>query len=457
MIKDIRAKMFDVWFALCCGVGNRDFPYLLERYGDAYTLYRVEGAELEALPCSPRVKERLANKSLDEATAVIGKCMEHGINILYWQDEDYPQSLRTLQDPPVLLYYKGTLPDFSERLCVGVVGTRRMSEYGKRMAYRIGYELGAAGAIVVSGLALGIDGVAAAATLLAEGTTVAVLACGLDKPYPSQHQQLFDEIVEKGVVMSEFPPETPPDRWQFPTRNRIISGLSQATVVVEAPQRSGALITARDAILQGREIYAFPGNVGEFSSKGSNQLLNDGAAMILNARDLLVNYLYLYEDNLDMDRLEWAESRKRMDEEYLVRLGVCAPSVKSRRYAPPMEPPVPLPMEAYQEAPPVPREMPEDDIPPPPEPPKVSKSSKSPKSAPKPQSVPARGDASAAALTSLTDTQRRIFEALPLDHAVTIDYLTREGFTVGEITAAMTVLEIKGLTVTLPGALFSRK
>ena len=430
-------RLFDLWFALSAGAGNRDFPWILKQYDNTYNVFEADEAEIESLPCSKAFKQKLMNKSLDQAKAVYASCLKHDIQILLWQDTDYPASLRTLQDPPAVLFYKGTMPDFSSRLCISVVGTRRMSEYGKRMAYKIGYELGAAGAVVVSGMALGVDGVAAAGTLLAGGTTVAVLGSGLAKPYPAEHQRLFDEIVEKGVVMSEYPPDTPPNKWQFPARNRIVSGLSQGTVVVEAPKHSGTLITARDAILQGRDIYAFPGNVGNVNAAGSNQLISDGAAVVLRARDVLQNYLYLYKDDLDMDRLAHAERRSSVDEAWMAKLGVVRQGWKPRENPPlttaPSAPP----------APPVKHETRGET--PPPAPPKP------------PKSVPAKGDASNAVLQSLTDVQRRIFEALPLDHAVTMDYLLSEGFTVGEITLAMTVLEIKGLTVSLPGGLFSRK
>ena len=433
-LEEEKKPLFDLWFALCCGAGNREFRWLLEEYENSYNLFDAGEAEINGLPCAKKFKERLMNKSLDQAEKVMATCRENDIHLLFWQDKDYPASLRALQDPPALLYYKGTLPDFSRRLCISVVGTRRMSEYGKRTAYRLGYELGVAGAVVVSGMALGIDGVAAAATLQAGGTTVAVLGNGLLKPYPSEHQKLFEKIVETGVVMSEYPPDTPPNKWQFPARNRIVSGLSQGTVVVEAPKHSGTLITAHDAILQGRDIYAFPGNVGNVNAAGSNQLISDGAALVLNTRDVLENYLNLYEDDLDMDGLERAERRPYVDEAWMAELGVVRQGWKPRENPP---------LTTAPPAPPVKHETRGET--PPPAPPKP------------PKSVPAKGDASTAVLQSLTDTQRRIFEALPLDHAVTIDYFTREGFTVGEVTAAMTVLEIKGLIITLPGALFSRK
>lgn len=440
----MKDRLFEIWFALRCGVQNREFRPLLETYGTPYDLYKAEESELESLPCSQGLKAKLADKSLGEATRIMEFCREKGVGILFWQDDDYPVSLRPLRDPPVLLYYKGKLPDLTKKLCISVVGTRSMSEYGKRVAYKLGYELGAAGTVVVSGMALGNDGVAAAGAILSGGSTVAVLGSGIDIPYPREHGKLFAEIMTHGAVMTEFAPGTPPEGRNFPIRNRIISGLSQATVVVEGDLKSGALITARTAILQGRDIYAFPGNVGETNSAGTNQLISDGAAMVLSARDLLENYTFLYGDMLDTSKLNHAETRSHIDEAGLERLGVCVRTEKPKEELPP-SPVTPAPRKPHREAP---AHSERGRAPRQPAPPRAPVP---------PASVPARGDASDRALKSLTESQRKIFEALPLDHAVAIDYFTREGYTVGEIMAAMTVLEIKGLTVTLPGGLYSRK
>lgn len=440
----MKDRLFEIWFALRCGVQNREFRPLLETYGTPYDLYKAEESELESLPCSQGLKAKLADKSLGEATRIMEFCREKGVGILFWQDDDYPVSLRPLRDPPVLLYYKGKLPDLTKKLCVSVVGTRSMSEYGKRVAYKIGYELGAAGTVVVSGMALGNDGVAAAGAILSGGSTVAVLGSGIDVPYPREHGKLFAEIMTHGAVMTEFAPGTPPEGRNFPIRNRIISGLSQATVVVEGDLKSGALITARTAILQGRDIYAFPGNVGETNSAGTNQLISDGAAMVLSARDLLENYTFLYGDMLDTSKLNHAETRSHIDEAGLERLGVCVRTEKPKEELPP-SPVTPAPRKLHREAPAHSERG------------RATRQPAPPRAPVLPASVPARGDASDRALKSLTESQRKIFEALPLDHAVAIDYFTREGYTVGEIMAAMTVLEIKGLTVTLPGGLYSRK
>ncbi len=444
----MKDRLFEIWFALRCGPQNREFQALLETCGSPYDIYHAEEAELEALPCSKNLKLRLADKSLEEATRIMEYCRRNRVGLLFWQDENYPVSLRPLRDPPVLLYYQGTLPDFSRRLCISVVGTRSMSEYGKRMAYKIGYELASAGTVVVSGMALGNDSVAAAGALAAEGQTVAVLGCGIDMVYPHEHKPLAARIKRNGCVMTEFSPATPPESRNFPIRNRIISGLSQGTVVVEGDQRSGAMITARAAILQGRAIYAFPGNVGETNSAGTNQLIAGGAAMILSASDVLEDYSFLYRDVLDLTKLRRAELHSDPDDAFLAELGVAVRMVKPRtRQGSKNEADAKTP--ALSSFHPAPKTAPAHTA--------EKKDKGSPEKASASGATPAKGDLSEQVLKHLTDSQRRIFELLPLDHAVTVDYLTREGFSVGEVMAAMTILEIKGLTVTLPGGLYSRK
>ncbi len=443
----MKDRLFEIWLALRCGTANTEFRALLEQYGTPYDLFNADEAELEGLPCSPRLKRALADKSLQESSRIMEYCRRNHVGILFWQDPEYPSSLRPLRDPPLLLYYRGQLPRFDDRLCISVVGTRSMSEYGKRMAYKIGYELAAAGAIVVSGMALGNDSVAAAGAITVGGTTVAVLGCGIDITYPKEHDRLYTEITRRGVVMTEYPPGTPPAGAHFPVRNRIISGLSQGTVVVEGDLRSGALITAKTAILQGRDIYAFPGNVGETNSAGTNRLISDGAAVALCARDVLDNYAFLYRDSLDMVRLLRAETTSDLSEDALIDLGVYTRTEKPPRN-PDDQAPAPDRTEGKRptpKRPPAPRTQ-------------SPKASPAPaKEPPKTTPAPPHGDASERILKSLTDTQRGIFEALPLDHAVPVDHLTREGFAMSDIMASVTILEIKGLVQTLPGGLIGRK
>lgn len=430
----MRDRLFQIWFSLRCGIACKEFVPLLERYGSPYSIFELDEAEIEQLACSDRLKNALCNKSLDESYRILSFCESNGLGLLFWSDKEYPSSLRVLRDPPVLLYYKGTLPSFDKYLCISVVGTRRMSEYGKRMAYKIGYELGAVKAIVVSGMALGNDSVAAAGALAAGGQTVAVLGSGIDIVYPPVHTKFMGEIISRGgLVLSEYAPGSEPLGKNFPIRNRIISGLGQGTVVIEADMRSGALITAKTALVQGKDLYAVPGNVGEKNAEGPNQLIHDGAIVTLSGRDILENYEFLYRHTLDMARLRKAEKNSEHNDAFLDKLGVYSRVTKN--------------MTAPQNNRPIVSA---------PTPKKTEKPTRSVK-AEAPKREAAVGDNSEQMLMTLTEKQRNIFSALPLDRAVPVDYITREGYPLSDVIAAMTILEIKGLVVSLPGGLYSRK
>ncbi len=430
----MKNSLFEIWFSLCVGTANTEFQALLDRCGTPYDIFNLEDGELDALPISRRLKQALADKSLQESMRIEQYCRQNGIGILFWQDGQYPAALRSLRNPPVLLYVRGHMPDIGNRLAISVVGTRSMSEYGKRMAYKIGYELASAGAVVVSGMALGNDSVAMAGAICAGGATVAVLGCGVDVVYPREHVKLYGEILRTGAVISEYPPGTRPMPAHFPVRNRIISGLSEGTFVVEGDMRSGALITAKTAIVQGRDIYALPGNVGETNSAGTNALISEGATVVLGARDILENYAFIYRDVLNMKRLSNAERLSDPDDQQLVRLGVCTRTVKSQSFAKTKKP--------AEQPPPISKPTPDR--------PKAAKH--------KPASVerPEQKDAQSV-LDALTDTQRRVFEAIPLDKTVTVEYLAGEGFSMSEIMASVTILEIKGLVATFPGGMMGRK
>ncbi len=201
-------------------------------------------------------------------------------------DDAYPRLLREIPGPPPVLYLRGTLPRQDEP-AVAIVGTRRATSYGREATTRIGSELASAGVTIVSGLAKGIDGFAHRAALDTGGRTVAVLASGVDIIYPPEHRQLAERIVENGALLSDYPPGSKPDAPNFPARNRIISGLSLATVVIEAPARSGALITVGFAADQGRDVYAVPGSILSGASEGTNRLLRQGAIPLTAASELL--------------------------------------------------------------------------------------------------------------------------------------------------------------------------
>ena len=192
---------------------------------------------------------------------------------------------------PAVLYYKGVLPDFENDLCISVVGTRKNTIEGQRNAYNLGYGLAKGGAVVISGMAKGIDSIAQKGALYAGGTSVAVLGCGIDIVDPKENIALMDKLMSVGAVVTEFPPKTPPNGQNFPVRNRLISAMSSATVVVEADLNSGSLITARMALDQGKELFAYPGPVNSNFSKGTNKLLTEGAKVATEAIDVLEQFM----------------------------------------------------------------------------------------------------------------------------------------------------------------------
>lgn len=209
-----------------------------------------------------------------------------GISTVTLVDDDYPAILREAGGPPPVLFYRGQIIE-TDSTAVAIVGTRRVSAYGREVAMQIGAGLAKAGVTVVSGLALGVDGIAHQAALEAGGRTIAVLGGGVNRIYPHEHRGLAKRIAEQGAVMSEYAPDRKPDAPNFPARNRIISGLSLGVVVVEAPDRSGALITVDFAADQGRDVFAVAGNVTATNSMGTNRLIRDGARMVRSADDVL--------------------------------------------------------------------------------------------------------------------------------------------------------------------------
>ena len=242
--------------------------------------------------------EALADKSLAQAQEILDTCVDKGIQICTFRDAAYPSKLKNIPDPPVVLYYKGNLSGLESSPVIGVVGTRKASAYGLNNAKKMGYQIAKCGGILVSGLAEGIDGNAMTGALTAGGKVVGVLGCGADVVYPAMHRSLYRDTEQNGCLITEFPPKTPPYKWNFPKRNRIISGLSNGVLVVEAPAISGSLITARRAADQGRDVFVVPGNIDVPTLQGSNALLRDGAIAVSSGWDVVSEYAHLYPDKI---------------------------------------------------------------------------------------------------------------------------------------------------------------
>ncbi len=277
-----------IWLANRPGLSDRGRAVLLQHFPDAEDIYY---ADAQALPeLNEEAAAALLDKDLHAARQVLEECNRKKIQIITWRDAAYPARLRNIADPPVVLYCKGSLPSCDALPLIGVVGTRSASGYGMTAAKRLGYQIAQCGGIVVSGMAYGIDGMAMRGALTAGAAVIGVLGCGVDVVYPVSNRALFADVERNGCLISEFAPGTPPVKWNFPKRNRIISGLSCGVLVVEAPEKSGALITARQAADQGRDVFVVPGNIDVASCAGSNALLRDGAIAVSRGWDILSEY-----------------------------------------------------------------------------------------------------------------------------------------------------------------------
>lgn len=291
-----------IWLATRPGMNDRERLVALEHFHDPEDVFFADTEAYAHVPgLSAEAVEALGDKDLLPAEHVLADCARGKIHILTFRDGAYPARLKNISDPPLVLYYKGTLPDFDGLPVIGVVGTRKASLYGMTAAKRLGYQIGRCGGVVVSGAASGIDGVAMQGALTADAPVAAILGCGVDVVYPLSNKGLFADTERHGCLISEFVPGTPPYKWNFPKRNRIISGISDGVLVVEAPEKSGALITARQALDQGRDVFVVPGNIDVPSCAGSNALLRDGAIMAASGWDVLSEYRHLYPDRIRRD------------------------------------------------------------------------------------------------------------------------------------------------------------
>jgi DNA processing protein len=279
------------WLALRMvpGLGTRRIGLLLDRLRTPQAIFRASATELEAAGLTGAVARSVATGcSFDDAAAQQQKIREAGAQLITLGDAFYPESLRRIFDPPPVLFIRGRAELLSS-VCIGVVGTRHPTPYGVAATEKLAGDLARAGVTIVSGMARGIDTTAHKAALAVEGTTIAVLGCGVDIVYPSENRKLAAEIAAKGVIVSEFPMEATAFPQNFPIRNRVISGLSCGILVIEGAQYSGSAITARLAIDQGREVFAVPGNITSKMSWGPNLLIKQGAKLVQDWNDVVVD------------------------------------------------------------------------------------------------------------------------------------------------------------------------
>lgn len=426
--------LYEIWLTTCLSAGSKAYEKLFEHYATAYDVYRAEAEELERIGISPRLIAALCKKDLRRAEQATEFCQKKDVKVIVRGESEYPARLEAIQNPPYALYVKGSVKSAESEYSTAIVGTRNMSEYGMRMAYKIAYELAASGAAVVSGMALGVDGIAHVGALEAGGDTVAVLGCGLDKIYPPSHRKLMGIIAARGALVSEFAPGTPPMSGNFPLRNRIISGLARSTLVIEGNQNSGSMLTAREAIRQGRDIFAIPGNIGVSNALGTNALIRDGARVALCARDIIG---VRSEDGIDIDRLAEAELNSDLDIAVLGQYGVAPAAYVS--------PPAQRDGIGRMDEEPVKRK---------PEPKKPA--AKKPEAAKREEK--AEAEPQKTNLAPIPEgIMRDIYESMPKGKPVTADFFASFGLSSGELVGYISMLEVMGYITSTPGGTYLRE
>lgn len=279
-----------LWLTTRQGLDAAGVLTVLDYFVTPERAYYADREEYDQLPLAPKARSGLYSKELDSADRILGDCQRLSLRIMTLRDGDYPERLRQISAPPAVLYVRGKLFDFDEEAAIAVVGSRRPSQYGEMAAAKLGMELAAGGALVLSGIAEGLDTCALKGALKAGGPVVSVLGGGIDVPYPAVNRYLYEDVAAAGALISEYPPGAEPKGFHFPRRNRILSGLALGVLAVECKLHSGTMSTVRHAMDQDRDIFAIPGAIDAPMSEGTNWLIQQGAKLVTRGEDILEEY-----------------------------------------------------------------------------------------------------------------------------------------------------------------------
>ena len=292
-----------IWLQLALGAGSSKAKEALSIFENAENVYKADENKRKSVGLfTPNELKRLSSTPLLSAIKIIAQSKENGIDIIPFGDKKYPYCLSVIDNPPLVLYVKGSLPDFDTIPSICIVGPRKVSEFGKKASFSLSYRIAKSDMIVISGGAVGCDTYAHAGAIKADGITVLVMGCGILSYYLPENKPLREAVTKNGCLISEFPPDAPATKFTFPIRNRIMSALSLGTVVIEAGIRSGALITARHSLEQGRDVFVVPGSPDKAEYKGSNQLLRDGAKPVLDVSDIFNEYIVRFPDKINIEK-----------------------------------------------------------------------------------------------------------------------------------------------------------
>lgn len=410
-----------IWLSERKGMSIRVRKEVTDFFGSPEAAYFADDGAYRMLNhLTEEGRRSLRDKSMDGVDQILEDCGRLGLHIMTMQDAIYPERLRVIAQPPLVLYWKGRDLALDEQVVVAMVGTRKATPYGQQVAEMLAKDLTRAGALVASGIALGIDEASLVGAISVGGPVVSVLGNGHDVIYPKEHRQLYEDVARCGLLLSEYPPGTRPYGYNFPDRNRILSGISVGVVVVESPQKGGSLITANSAVEQNRDVFAVPGRVTDWNSAGTNDLILQGAKITLNAENILSEFRTRFPNRLRPAADDWPDYGGR-----------------SQRSGPPREDArVPRPSRA-----PAPKEP---EPAPPAEPEKTA------------EEPPVLLDWSACK-DKLTDDQRDILLALKEGELVVDELVERTGLPARRILASLTILQVEGMVAELSGKRFQAR
>lgn len=428
--------LYYMWLNSKIYAGSTAPKILLEHYGEIEKVYEAAYDDYTSLGISNKEAASLCNKSLEDAERYYDYCAKEHIGVLCYDNPYYPGRLKCISDPPAMFYYKGRIEMLDDHACFAMVGTRSCSEKGLRYSYRLGYKAAARGAVVVNGIAKGCDGAALYGALDADGYAVAILGSGIDRIYPPEHRQLFKRVEASGLILSEFPPFSEPDGKNFPVRNRVMSGLTLGTVILEADAKSGALITASKALSQGKKIYALPGDITNRLYQGPLQFIKTGAKPITDADDFVLEYALMFPHRINAkDKINVPEEmEKAFITEAFALYGIPESSYKDD------EKTLSKPKKTTKQE-------------------KTSKANKNiiPKAQRKSEQLPSKAEIASGIsqnnrdYSALSAPEQVIMELFENNETLSADEIASKGFKVDDVLSSLTMLEIYGYISALPG------
>lgn len=438
--------LYYIWLSSALRPGSKTPKILFEHFGSIEKIYAAQSDDYKALQINQGEITALMNKDLDIAKQSYEYCMRSQVGFLCYGDPYYPERLRIIDNPPVMFYYKGRLIGFDDNLCITMVGTRSCFERGFRMAYEEAFKSACKGAVIVNGLALGIDGACIAGTLDAGGFAIGLLGCGIDRIYPEGNHDLFDKLAKSGLILTEFAPFTKPVGSNFPIRNRVLSALSVATVVFEAGETSGALITARHALEQGRRIFAVPGKPYDKNYAGPLELIKDGATVFTECEDVLSEYSMSFPHRINLANSKMP-SKDKLDK-YV-----------SRYFKKDADPDQPINRRyaykggtAKKEEPKKPEVIPSfiSDVPE-----HITRNSQTSNTVSAEKTETECQNDSNVDLSLFSKQEISIYEAIKQHGKMTPDEIASFGFKIEDVLSALTILEIYSLVIAEPGGKYT--